>query len=135
MGVENISGSWVSGDLYFHRTDTMATIVKITDDYGSNVNLGLVVQGVAAGYKLARGNATFTANATVVTGLTAVVDFVLGQRNQKADADTANNCCVYNGSISGGSLILRRYAASSATRTVVVDATTAGTIDWIAIGT
>jgi len=135
MGVENITATWVSGDLYFHRVDTMATICCITDDHGSNINLGLGVQGIAAGYKIARGNASLTGDATIVTGLTAVVDFSLAIRNEAGNATSANYCTVANGFPSSGSLLVYRWMPTSASTTTLIASTTKGTLDWIVVGT
>ena len=99
-------------------------------------SINLLVQGVVAGYKVARGNSAGTAAASIATGLSAIVDFVaipLG-----ASAAKANYCSLITGvksTITAGQLLLYRWAHTSAGTTTLVAATTAGTIEWVAVGT
>jgi hypothetical protein len=92
--------------------------------------------GVAAGYKLARGYAAGTAAASIATGLSTVVDFVATVKGNSAAL--ANACALVTGrksAITAGQLLLYRWKATSAGTTTLVAATTAGTLEWIAVGT
>lgn len=97
--------------------------------------INALVQGVAAGYKLARGSKVVTATASIATGLTTIVGFAITDRaNTAAKANYAPHVSGKIGSIAGA-LKFWRWKHTSAGTTTLVAATSAGTLDWLAVGT
>ena len=97
--------------------------------------INLLTQGVAAGYKIARGSQSATDTASVATGLTTIV---AGFAMSRADTATkANNAALVTASpgVATGALKLYRWKHTGASTPTLVAATTAGVIDWIAVGT
>jgi hypothetical protein len=95
--------------------------------------------GVAAGYKIARGqHTTVDENDTVVTGLATVVAVVAS-----LDDDPVAGCQLVTASIgnqsgapAAGSILLKTWKATAAGDTALIAATTFGKkVNWIAIGT
>jgi predicted histidine transporter YuiF (NhaC family) len=103
--------------------------------------VALMVQGVAAGYKIARGVHTqIAASDTVVTGLAAVIAVAVGF----SDAPTVKQlfCAGSIGDQAGapaaGSILINTYkptAVNDVTPTAATDFTDNLEIAWLAIGT
>lgn len=101
--------------------------------------INLLTQGVAAGYKIARGTHTPTTGSdTVVTGLTTVVAAVASLKDAPSlthmfvAADIGDQA----GSPAAGSILIKSYKPTSSTDVTPIAATTPwGDVDWIAIGT
>jgi len=101
--------------------------------------INLLVQGVAAGYKVARGTITpTTASDTVVTGLTTVVAAVASFKGAPTltcmfvAADVGNQA----GAPAAGSIYIKTYKPTATGDVTPIAATTPwSAIDWIAIGT
>lgn len=97
--------------------------------------MNLLVQGLAAGYKLARGTLIATATASVATGLSTVVDFAVTARSNTATkANTAVSVSGIKGSIAGA-LKMYRWKHTGPSTATLIAATTAGTLEWVAVGT
>lgn len=96
--------------------------------------LNKMVEGYAAGYKLARGSVNATANATITTGLTTVVGFSLTPEADGTGTVT-NACAKVDGKISDGNIVAYRWKHTGPTTPTLIAATTAGTIFWVAVGT
>jgi len=97
--------------------------------------MNLLVQGLAAGYKMARGSVVATASASVATGLATVVDFIHMVRGNTATL--ANGCAAVtgkNGAIAG-TIQMWRWKHTGPSTATLVAATVAGTLNWIAVGT
>lgn len=101
--------------------------------------LNLALAGVAAGYKIARGQATTsTASDTVVTGLATVVAAVANledapvigcDRAQAVIGDQA-------GTPAAGSILIKTFKpTATGDATPVAATTTSKKVNWIAIGT
>lgn len=92
------------------------------------------VQGVAGGYKLARGSTALDgSNATdVVTGLTTVVAFVASLQGSSAPGD---NTSVLTHTISGGTVSVYAWKNTGGNDPTLVASTGTETFDWIAVGT
>jgi hypothetical protein len=115
--------------------DTLdVTLLKI-----GGVDKSKAAIGVAAGYKIARGQATTaSASDTIVTGLTTVVAAVANledapvigcDRAQAVIGDQA-------GTPAAGSILLKTYKPTASGDATPVAATTTGKkVNWIAIGT
>lgn len=134
MPVTNVKSTWVGGDLRF-VTAANATICQVSDNTsGSDYpDLGYTVEGVAAGYKIARGSTAITATGNVAHGLTTCVAFSLQNVHSSAATNKARQCAVVGGKINGTKLAIYRFRASAANTYQV--ATVAGTVSWIAVGT
>jgi hypothetical protein len=92
------------------------------------------VEGVASGYKLARGRTTAAgAAATIATGLTSIVSYSLTLEG--GTAAKANTAVLVTGEISSANILAYRWKHTSAGTTTLVAATTNGTIQWVAVGT
>lgn len=92
-----------------------------------------VLLGYATGYKLARGSGVATDSLAVVTGLTTIVAFSVTQRG--STGTTINAGVALQGSVSGGTLTIKRYKHTGVASPTLVAATVAGSVDWVAIGT
>lgn len=101
--------------------------------------INLLTQGVAAGYKIARGTITpTTASDTVVTGLATVVAAVASLKGAPTlthmfvAADIGDQA----GAPAAGSILIKSYKPTGAADVTPIAATTPwGAVDWIAIGT
>lgn len=125
------------GDALYFRNSSGA-LRQILDD--SNAASAFVVAGVAAGYKLARGEAQQgTASDTVVTGLATVVAAVVSPRTVTVKqlffsvsiGDQA-------GTPAAGSILIlskKPTAVNDVTPTAATDFTDNIKVNWIAIGT
>jgi hypothetical protein len=112
----------------------------VAADIAAAVGADFLVAGLAAGYKVARGQSTLTsALTTVVTGLNTVVAAVACM--ESAPILTCDRCNAQVGDQAGapaaGSIILDAWMPTDATHTTPIAATGyAGIkVNWIAIGT
>lgn len=96
------------------------------------------VEGLAASYKLARGqHTTIDENDTVVTGLTTVVAVVAS-----LDSDPVDGCMEVTASIgnqsgapAAGSVYIKTWKRTDADETPVAATTFTKLVNWIAVGT
>lgn len=99
----------------------------------------LLVAGVAAGYKLARGQATtVTASDTVVTGLATVVSAVASLDSDPVDDPFMCTCSIGDqaGTPAAGSILIKTWKNTGGTDPTPAAATTfSKKVNWIAIGT
>jgi len=101
--------------------------------------INLLVQGVAAGYKVARGTVTpVSASDTVVTGLSTVVAAVASLKGAPTltcmfvAADIGNQA----GAPAAGSIYIKTYKPTAAADVTPIASTTPwSAVDWISIGT
>ena len=97
------------------------------------------VNGVAAGYKIARGvHTTVAAADTIVTGLATVVAVVATAQSDLTDDLTAVTATIGDqaGSPAAGSIIIKSWKNTSGTDPTPAAATSfSAVVNWIAIGT
>jgi len=116
-----------------------ATQTVMNDVTASAAEINLLVQGVAAGYKIARGTITPVSESdTVVTGLATVVAAVASLKGAPTltcmfvAADIGNQA----GAPAAGSIYIKTYKPTATTDVTPTSSTTPwSAIDWIAIGT
>jgi len=100
--------------------------------------INLLLQGLAAGYKIARGVEAVTGTATVVTGLATVVA-VLATAQDDLDGDTLAGVSAtigdQNGAPAAGSVYLKAWKNNADGDATMVAANAAKSVNWIAIGT
>jgi hypothetical protein len=104
----------------------------------SAAQLNALVQGVAAEYKVARGqHTTVDENDTVVTGLATVVSVVA-----QLDDDPVDGCMHVTSSIgdqagapAAGSVLIKTWKSTDGDATLVPATTFSKKVNWIAIGT
>lgn len=108
----------------------------------TQAKLELLTQGVAGGYKIARGVHTqVAASDTVVTGLATVVAVIVGFGGAPTvkQLHCAGSIGDQNGTPAAGSVLITTYkptsASNDATPTAATDFTDNVKISWIAIGT
>lgn len=101
--------------------------------------LAAAAAGVAAGYKVARGqHTTLDADDTIVTGLTTVVAAVASLESDPVAGLQSVTCVIGNqaGAPAAGSIQIKGWKATAAGDTAVIPATTfTKLVNWIAIGT
>jgi hypothetical protein len=97
--------------------------------------LNLTMQGVAAGYKMARGTSVSTASELVTTGLATVVGFVVAPVGATATVLNLASAASAKAAATAGKLNVYRWVCTSADTPTLIAATTAGTVGWLAIGT
>lgn len=117
------------------RTKLKKAGVEITKT-GAEINL--LVAGVAAGYKIARGVAAITGSGTVVTGLATVVAVIATpQSDPDGVALAAVSATIGDqaGAPAAGSVILKAWKVTAVDNATLIAATAAKNINWIAIGT
>lgn len=102
----------------------------------------LGVAGVAAGYKIARGQATTaTASDTIVTGLATVVSAVANLESAPIDTCSLATAAVGNqsGAPAAGSILLKTWmpttGGAAGNPTLIAATTFTKLANWIAIGT
>lgn len=131
-----------------YENGNSVTEILIRDLYlGSNTTdkvtpttaqINLLTQGVAAGYKIARGTVTPTsASHTVVTGLATVVAAIVSLKGAPTLTHmiTAADIGNQSGAPAAGSILIKSYKPTSAADGTPVASTTPwGAVDWIAIG-
>lgn len=93
----------------------------------------LVVQGIAAGYKLARGTQIATASKAIATGLTTITGYAVSAIGNTATK--ANAAVAVSAAASSGTLTVYRWKHTGATTVTLLAATAAGTVSYVAIGT
>jgi len=104
----------------------------------SAAEVNLLAQGVAAGYKLARGVAAITGTGTVVTGLATVVAVIATPQddpNGLALAAVSATIGNQSGAPAAGSVILKAWKVTAVGDATLIAATAAKNINWVAIGT
>jgi hypothetical protein len=104
--------------------------------------LNAALQGTAAGFRLARGQATTaTASDTVVTGLTAVVSVVANLEDNPVVGCSFSSSAIGDqaGTPAAGSVLIKTWkptTAGAGGNPDVIAATTFGKkVNWVAIGT
>jgi len=132
-GINNIGLRASSGMVVVFDDANNNKILSIKQGHSSNVDIGLVSTGYAAGYKVARGTNHATWTATITTGLTTIVAFAFGRDSMQAS--TANNAETVCGKVSSGTLYVYRYKHTSAINPTLIAATTPATLNWVAVGT
>jgi hypothetical protein len=96
------------------------------------------VTGVAASYKLARGQTTVgSASDTVVSGLTTIVAVVASLNDDPVDGCQFVSASIGNqaGAPAAGSFYLKTWKAVDGDATLVAATTASKKVNWIAIGT
>lgn len=96
------------------------------------------ILGVAAGYKLARGQATtVAASDTIVSGLTTIVAVVAVLDDDPVDGCQFVSASIGNqaGSPAAGSFYLKTWKATDGDATLVAATTFTKKVNWVAIGT
>lgn len=119
------------GEVDFESGSSMKLAGTALTPTAAQVNL--LVQGYAAGYKIARGIKVATANGAINTGLASIVAFAVC-----AFADTATKINVaraITAKKSGATLTVYRWKHTAPSTCTLTAATTAGTVDWMAVGT
>ena len=100
--------------------------------------INLLTQGVAAGYKIARGTLTqISASDTVVTGLATVVAAVASLKGAPSLTHmfVAADIGTQAGAPAAGSILIKSYKPTGAADVTPLAATTpCSAVDWIAIG-
>lgn len=101
--------------------------------------LNAAVPGVAAGYKIARGEVTLDGSnpTSVVTGLATVVAVVATLKAATTPGDDPSWLSVnYGGGVTAGTFDVYAYKNTGGTDPTLVDSTNnAAVFSWIAIGT
>lgn len=93
--------------------------------------VNLLVQGIASGYKIARGIQAATASAAINTGLASIVAWAV---SAYADTATKINTGMPSAKKSGATLTIYRWKHTGPSTCTRVAATVAGTVEWIAVG-
>lgn len=147
---QNGVAGYQTGALWSRRDGAAATAIYInvgTELVSSwtALNVGqtaVSVAGVAAGYKLARGQATtVTASDTVVTGLATVVSVTTSLDSDPVVGASFASASIGNqaGAPAAGSILVKTWkptTAGAAGNPDVIAATTFGKlVNWIAVGT
>lgn len=136
--VDILDGATVSTDELNILDGVTATAAELNILDGvtkTATQINALVIGVAGGYKLARGSKVVTGTASKATGLTTMVGYAVSAR---ADTATkANTAVVVSGEIgsTAGNIKIYRWKHTSAGTTTLIAATSAGTVDWLAVGT
>ena len=93
--------------------------------------INLLIQGIAAGYKVARGETSVTGSAAVATGLAVVVAVVASLAE-----DAALTGLFATGALSAtaGEVTLKVWKPTTAADVTPIAATVAKKVDWIALG-
>lgn len=100
--------------------------------------LNALAQGVAAGYRVARGVAAVTGTATVVTGLATVVAVIATPQDDPdgvALAAVSATIGDQNGAPAAGSVVLKAWKVTATGNATLIAATAAKNVNWVAIGT
>lgn len=139
------AAGYATGCIFFKTDGGEDTAAYINDgsntsaDFNALPTAGVSVEGVAAGYKIARGrHTTVAASDTVVTGLATVVSVVA-----VLDSDPGDNPMLVSASIgdqagtpAAGSILIKTWQNTTGTDPTPVAATTfSKVVNWIAIGT
>ena len=104
----------------------------------TTAKINLLTQGVASGYKIARGVATIgSASDTIVTGLATVVDAVVSLVGDPSMTHMYSTCTVGNqtGQPTAGSIIIKSWKPTAVNDvTPIAAADVFANVAWIAIG-
>jgi hypothetical protein len=139
MEIDTTDGVRVNGDFKIGANSLTSELGILNDVTRTAAQINLLTQGVAAGYKIARGiHTTVDENDTVVTGLATVVAVVAS-----LDSDPVAGCQKVTASIgdqagtpAAGSILIKTWKATAAGDTALIAATTfSKLVGWIAIGT
>lgn len=101
----------------------------------NSVAMSAIVQGAAAGYKLARGTQAATASKAISTGLTTVVAAIAAPYAATATAINKAVAVSVKLAATAGQISVYRWKHTGASTTTLVAATQAGTVHWVAVGT
>ena len=127
--------------------DANVTVAKIAADAVTNVKVAAAaaiagskispdvtnaIIGIAAGYKIARGETSVTGTADIAAGLATVVQVVACLEN---DVALDGAWVSVADSATAGNIILKVWKPTSATDCTPIAATVAKSVRWIAIGT
>lgn len=119
--------------------NSLAAKVVRTDENSLRFKPGATTEAVlgrAAGYQLARGTVTGTANLSAATGLGTVVSAVVSPWATTGTAiNTAHALTVKVQASTPGTIAIKRWKRTSNTNGTLVAATVAGTASYIAVGT
>jgi hypothetical protein len=127
---------------YLGSTEVTATAAELNILDGvikTTAQINALTIGVAAGYKIARGqHTTVDENDTIVTGLATVVAVIA-----TLDDDPVDGCQVVTASIgnqsgapAAGSVLIKTWKATAANNSALIAATTfEKKVNWIAVGT
>lgn len=125
-----------NGGIY-ENTGTYASSVWVKHTAGATA-----VQGVAAGYKIARGQkSTVTASDTVVTGLATVVSVVATLESDPVDTCSLASAAIGDqaGSPAAGSVLIKTWMPTTGgvagNPTLIAATTFTKKVNWIAVGT
>jgi len=118
---------------------------NITPEQGDGLDLASIVNdmatavdGVAAGYKIARGIATtVAASDTIVSGLATVVAVVTSLEDDPVDGCMHASASIGDqaGSPAAGSFYLKTWKSTDADATIIAATTFTMKVAWVAIGT
>lgn len=124
---------------YVNQGTSSSCAFKALPTLAATGALVLAVAGVAAGYKVARGQATTaTASDTVVTGLATVVSAVASLDSDPVDDPFMCTCSIGDqaGSPAAGSILIKTWKNTGGTDPTPTAATTfSKKVNWIAVGT
>jgi len=105
----------------------------------TTAKINLLTQGVASGYKIARGVATIgSASDTIVTGLATVVDAVVSLVGDPSMTHMSSTCTVGNqtGQPVAGSIVIKSWKPTAVGDVTPIAASDVfANVAWIAIGT
>ena len=120
-------------------TSTAAELNKLSGATPTTAQINLLTQGVAAGYKIARGVAAVgAASVDVVTGLATVVAVIPGMVGDPSLTHMFSSATVGDqaGAPAAGSIRIKSWKPTGAADVTPVAATSPfGNVAWIAIGT
>jgi len=105
----------------------------------TTAKINLLTQGVASGYKIARGVATIgSASDTIVTGLATVVDAVVSLVGDPSMTHMSSTCTVGNqtGQPAAGSIVIKSWKPTAVGDVTPISGTSPyANVAWIAVGT
>jgi len=111
-----------------------AVYVAMSNTVMTPTKVNALIQGIAAGYKVARGTVACTASSAINTGLASITGYAVSVVGTTATA--VNNACQVSAKNTGAAtLTAYRWKHGGASTTTLAAASTAGTVSWIACGT
>ena len=127
-------------NVYVPETDQAQSAATVKISNLTQGKLELLTQGVAAGYKFARGqHTTVAASDTVVTGLATVVAAIAVIETDVDGVTLSQVTCQIGdqaGSPAAGSIIIKTWKATSVSNPTLIATTVfSKKVNWIAIGT
>jgi hypothetical protein len=139
MEIDTTDGVRVNGDFKIGANSLTSELGILNDVTRTAAQINLLTQGVAAGYKIARGvHTTVDENDTVVTGLATVVAVVASLDSDPVAGAQFVTASIGDqaGSPAAGSILIKTWKATAAGDTALIAATTfSKLVGWIAIGT